>query len=317
MDKNKCKDLRNLSFQLEAVPPFRLDLTVWALRRRANNIVDRWDGKTYRRLLWLGDQAVDIAVTQPDMPEDPRINIEAACAELSSNKISTLTAIIERMLGTRRDLLEFYQLAANDEQLSSLVQRFCGLKPPRFPTIFEAMVNGIACQQITLTLGILLLNRLATNYGMSFQEENISVYAFPRPEDLAGLKSEDIRKLGFSYNKARAIIELAHMVCEGGLDMEDLETLDDESALIRLRQLRGVGRWTSEYVLLRGLGRIHLFPGDDMGARKNLQRLLKLKESIDYEDVRSILSRWEPYAGFLYFHFLLDRLAREGIFDEK
>ncbi len=315
MDKNKCKDLRTLSFQLEPVPPFRLDLTVWALRRRANNIVDRWDGKTYRRLLSLDGQAVDIAVTQPDMPDDPMINIEAACAELSSNIKSTLTAIVERMLGTQQDLLEFYQLAVQDEQLASLVQRFCGLKPPRFPTLFEAVVNGIACQQITLTLGILLLNRLAINYGMSIQEESTSVYAFPRPEDLAGLKSEDIRKLGFSYNKSRAIIELAQTVCEGGL--EDIETLDDESALMRLRQLWGVGRWTAEYVLLRGLGRIRLFPGDDVGARKNLQRWLKLKDPIDYEDVRSILSRWEPYAGFLYFHFLLDRLAKDGIYDEK
>ncbi len=105
------------------------------------------------------------------------------------------------------------------------------------------------------------------------------------------------------------------MVCKGGL--EDIETLDDESALIRLRQLRGVGLWTAEYVLLRGLGRIRLFPGDDVGARKNLQRWLKLKEPIGYEDVRSILSRWEPYAGLLYFHFLLDRLVREGIYDKK
>ncbi len=307
--------MKRVSFQLKPVAPFRLDLTVWALRRRANNIVDRWDGKTYHRLLPLGGQAIDIAVTQTGLPGDPELNIEAACAELSSKIKPALVKIVERILGTQRDLSEFYQVAAHDEQLASLVKRFCGLKPPRFPTLFEAVVNGIACQQITLTLGILLLNRLATNYGVSFQEENISVYAFPRPEDLAVLEPEDIRKLGLSYNKARAIIELAQMIDDGRLDIEELETLDDEVALMRLRQLRGVGRWTAEYVLLRGLGRIHLFPGDDVGARKNLQRWLKLNEPLSYEDVRRILSRWEPHSGFLYFHLLLDRLAEEGIYD--
>jgi DNA-3-methyladenine glycosylase II len=69
--------------------------------------------------------------------------------------------------------------------------------------------------------------------------------------------------------------------------------------------------------MLRGLGRIHLFPGDDVGARKNLQRWLNLKEPMSYEDVRRILSRWKPYAGFLYFHLLLERLARDGIYDGK
>ncbi len=297
--------------------PFRLDLTVWALRRRANNIVDRWDGKTYRRLLLLDGQAVDIAITESSLPDNPGLNIETICAEVLSEAESTLITIIERLLGTRRDLSRFYQIASHDAQLASLVQRFQGLKPPCFPTIFEAVVNGIACQQITLTLGILLLNRLATNYGMSFQEESANVYAFPRPQDLAGLESEDLRRLGLSHNKARAIVELAQMITDGRLILEDLEELDDEAILARLCQLRGVGRWTAEYVMLRGLGRIHLFPGDDAGARKNLQRWLNLKEPMNYEDVRRILSKYEPYSGLIYFHLLLDRLSTDGIYEEK
>lgn len=154
---------------------------------------------------------------------------------------------------------------------------------------------------------------MASNYGISVQKESIAVYAFPRPENLAGLEPRDIRRLGLSNNKARAIIELARMMTDKRLIPEDLETPDDETILERLCELRGVGRWTAEYVMLRGLGRIHIFPGDDIGARKNLQLWLKLKEPVSYEDVRRILSKWEPYSGFLYFHLLLDRLARDGI----
>ncbi|CAG0988930.1 MAG: DNA-3-methyladenine glycosylase II [Candidatus Methanoperedens nitroreducens] len=315
-DENNCKRLKPISFMIKSAAPFRLDLTVWALRRRANNIVDRWDGKTYGRLLALDGQAVDVSVTQIGPPDDPELKIEAAYAGSLSLKPALVT-IVEQMLGTGRNLSEFYVLASGDAQLAQLAARFRGLKPPRFPTLFEALVNGIACQQITLTLGILLLNKLASNYGMSVRKENTTLSAFPRPEDLAGLEPRDIRRLGLSNNKARAIIELARMMTDKCLVQEDLDALDDETVLARLCQLRGVGRWTAEYVMLRGLGRIHLFPGDDMGARRNLQLWLKLKEPMSYEDVRRILSRWEPYSGFLYFHLLLDRLMRDGIYDKK
>ena len=92
-----------------------------------------------------------------------------------------------------------------------------------------------------------------------------------------------------------------------------MSLLDDEAAVARLLQLWGVGRWTAEYALLRGLGRLDVFPGDDVGARKNLQRWLRLKKPLDYESVRRTLRQWEPYAGLIYFHLLLDRLAEAGL----
>jgi DNA-3-methyladenine glycosylase II len=79
----------------------------------------------------------------------------------------------------------------------------------------------------------------------------------------------------------------------------------------RLRSLRGVGRWTAEYALLRGLGRLHVFPGDDVGARNNLQRWLGLLEPLDYEGVQRVLARWQPFQGFVYLHLLLWGLQRE------
>ncbi len=297
------------SFKLKPVAPFRLDLTVWALRRRQDNLVDRWDGRVYRRLFVIDAKAVDAAVVQSGSPDKPELDIET-CAELSPATEKALAATLERMLGTEKNLSEFYKLAEKDSMLAQLSQRFLGLKPPRFSTMFEALVNGIACQQITLTLGIQLLNKLATNFGISVKEKN--AFAFPRPEDIAGLDIEDIRKLGFSLNKARAFIELARVFTNDDVELEDLESQDDEMVRERLCALRGVGRWTAEYAMLRGLGRIHLFPGDDVGARNKLRRWLKLKKPIGYGDVHDILSKWEPYGGFIYFHLLLDSLAEEG-----
>jgi DNA-3-methyladenine glycosylase II len=303
--------LKSAIFSLEPTPPFRLDLTVWALRRRPDNKVDDWDGETYRRALALDGKVVEVAVAQTGLPNAPQIEARVSGARLTSGVKSAVTEALGRLLGLKVNLSGFYRLAADDRRLGPLAERFRGLKPPRFPTAFEALVNGIACQQVTLTLGIRLLNRLAENYGVTIAGSQL--HAFPQPSGLAGLKQEKLRRLKFSRQKARALVELSNAVVEGELDLEGLALLDDEAAVARLLQLWGVGRWTAEYALLRGLGRLRVFPGDDVGARNNLQRWLRLKKTLDYEGVRHTLIRWEPYSGLIYFHLLLDRLAEAGL----
>jgi DNA-3-methyladenine glycosylase II len=311
--------LNEVSFAISARSPFRLDLTAWALRRRPNNRIDRWDGQVYRRLLPLGsDRApVEVAVRQSGPVEKPELQVSVAGAAAGPQLVPVVALALERLLGLSIDLSDFYALAERDPRLAPLARRFYGLKPPRFPSVFEALANAIACQQVTLTLGILLLNRLARAYAPGCQAppgeasggDEIWVNAFPLPENLAGVQPEALRPLGFSRQKARYLVDLAGALASGLLDLESLAGLDDEEALTRLRQLRGVGRWSAEYSLLRGLGRLHVFPGDDVGARNNLRRWLDLPQTLDYEGVRQAVARWQPYSGLVYLHLLLDSLA--------
>lgn len=164
-------------------------------------------------------------------------------------------------LGVSVDLVRWYRTAERDPHLRTLAHRFRGLKPPRFPTLFEALVNAIACQQLSLIVGLELLNRLAVacdvKRGTSDGEQ---LYAFPAPRDLARLSPGAYRAIGFSLQKARALRTLALGVERREVDLDRLTSVDDVEASAELRQLRGVGRWTAEYVLLRGLGRLHVFP---------------------------------------------------------
>lgn len=72
--------MNSISFALAPTPPFRLDLTVWALRRRPHNRMDRWDGRVYRRLLTLAGQPVAVAVAQSGPPDAPQLQVVAASA---------------------------------------------------------------------------------------------------------------------------------------------------------------------------------------------------------------------------------------------
>jgi DNA-3-methyladenine glycosylase II len=294
-----------LHFSLDPVPPFRLDLTVWTLRRRPINAVDLWDGKTYRRGLMFGNRPVEIAVIQ----NGSTLEISVVGARLTSSMTSAVTTVLQRMLGTQVDLRAFYDFAVQDAQLNRLVHRFRGAKPPRFPSIFEALVNGISCQQLSLTVGITLLNRLAEHCGLA---AGSSLYCFPRPQDLVKITPAEFRRLGYSANKSRALLELSDAIVDGRLNLETLVERDDQEITRVLLEMRGIGRWTAEYALLRGVGRIDLFPGDDVGARNNLARWLKLRTPLDYARVSRVLKTRKRYAGLLYFHLLLDRLDEAG-----
>lgn len=298
-------------FMLVPTPPFRLDLTAWTLRRRVANQIDRWDGEAYRRTLVVAGAPLEVEVRQAGNARSARLEVQVrGDARAARSARHVVTAALERLLGLRVDLGGFYRAAARDRRLGALAARFRGVKPPRFPTLFETLANAIACQQVTLALGIVLLNRLGEACAPA--APGSPARAFPRPEDVLALDARRMRRLGFSRQKIRALHELAAEVRDGRLDENDFAALDEDAALERLLALRGVGRWSAEYALLRGLGRLHVFPGDDVGARNGLQRWLGLRRELDYAGVRRTLAAWHRHAGLVYFHLLLARLADEG-----
>ncbi len=304
---------RAAAFELLPVAPFRLDLTVWTLRRRPENAIDRWDGQTYRRVLaFEGQLPFEVAVSQPGAPDSPQLKVTVSGTGEQDVLTAEARRALERLLGIKLDLGQFYSLADNDGQLKSLAAQFRGFKPPRFATYFETLVNAMSCQQLSLTVGILLLCRLAERYGPALNTEEGIFHAFPRAEDVAQADIEEMRQMGFSYQKARYITGLAKALVSGRLNLEGFESLGDEDALERLYDLKGVGRWTAEYFLLRGLGRTHVFPADDVGARNNLQHLLRLRAPMKYEKVQRALKPWQGYGGLVYFHLLLKSLSEKG-----
>ena len=262
------------SFSITPKPPFRLDFTAWALRRRPENAVDRWDGRTYRRVLMIDGQAVEVAVHQSGGPEAPQLKIDVIGSRVTVRQEECARVLLERMLGVHMDLKPFYKLAKRDPRLQPLVDEFRGLKPPQFPTVFEALANGIACQQLSLLVGILLLSRLAHKVGVLSANSKDAPHAFPDPTGFSGVKVPALKSLGFSANKSQVLIDVSSAIRDRRLNLESLVKLNNQAALERLVKLKGVGRWTAEYVLLRGLGRLDVFPGDDVGARNKLAHFL-------------------------------------------
>lgn len=300
-------ELGMASFTLRPLAPYRLDLTVWVLRRLPINQMDRWDGQTYRRVFALDASSVEVEVIQV-AAEPPELLVTVRGGRLTARTRQRVEALLDKMLGLSVDLSPFYRLVTSDRRLSALIKPFVGFKPPRLASVFETLMNGIACQQLSLIVGITLLNRLSAAFGPAVGES----HAFPRPQDLVAAEPVALRQLGFSGRKAETILAIARVVVAGELDLKVLDELGDSTAIARLRELRGIGRWTAEYALLRGLGRLDVFPADDVGSQNKFQRWLKLAEPPDYDAIYRILQKWRPYRGLLYFCLLLDHMARNG-----
>lgn len=301
-----------LALIVRPIPPFRLDLTVWALRRRARNEIDRWDGTTYRRVVNVAGRPTELAVRQTGSSAAPRLEVTATPPPRTLAARRRVRSIVDCLLSPHIDLTKWYQLAEGDPRLRTLADRFHGVKPPRFPTVFEALVNAFACQQLSLEVGLELINRLAAVCDVRRGTGGHARYAFPAPGDVARLPPSSYRAIGFSRQKVSALLTLARGLEEGEIDLGQLAGGNDDDIRARLLALRGVGRWTAEYVLLRGLGRLDVFPGDDVAAQKSLARWLGRPAPLDYAAVARVVEKWQPYAGLVYLHLLLDGLSRSG-----
>ena len=293
--------------------PFRLDLTVWALRRRGHNQVDQYDGTWYRRLLAVGGAAVGVAVRQLG----PQLEIVAQ-GEPQALSLETLRLVgvtLVDVLGLGQELSGFYR-ARKEPWLEELARRFRGMRPPRFPSVFEAAANAVVCQQVSLVVGIHLLNRLAARFGTRLPRA-IDGWGPGAPEmgAIAGADWQSLRELGLSGSKSRALVAIAQALSRADFASEALMAMPDQQVEDRLRSLPGIGRWSAQYVMLRGLGRWSILPGDDVGAQNALRRRFQLPGRPGYEEVQELAQAWRPYAGLVYFHLLLAGLETGG-FDQ-
>lgn len=281
---------------IDATPPFRLDLTAAALRRLSTNIVDLWTEEgTYLRALESG------AV----------LEVEAAAGDGVEARLhgshKRPQALVRRIFGLDRDLRPFYRALRDVPWLEALARRMRGVKPPRYPSLWEALVNAIVFQQVSLAAASSILRRVIEDRSRPIEHAGLRLYPFPGPERFLDVPHEELRSLGLSINKARALTELARALVEGRIDEADLERLPTPEVIASLTEQRGIGAWTAAVVALRGMGRLDIFPLKDSGVAATLRQLTGAEVDVD-----GLLARLGEQRGMLYYHLLLGRLEARG-----
>ncbi|HZS86287.1 MAG TPA: hypothetical protein VFE42_02215 [Chloroflexota bacterium] len=301
------------TFVVPAVPPYHLEATVRVLQRRPTNRVDLWDGRRYLRALLTADGVRLIVLDNRGTIEAPALHGRVFGGPVSSSTLDQIGTAVQRLVGPAVDLAPFYAVAAQDPRLQTATVALRGLKPPRFATLFEAIANVIPFQQVSIAAGVAVVGRLVERFGQRLELGGRTYIAYPDPVQIATATVDDLHGLGLSRAKAHTLHALAGQVCSGALSAERLEALPSPEAMAALMALPGIGPWSAGLIVLRGLRRLEVFPEGDVGALRNLGRLLGREGSTGADDIRPAVARMGPLKGYLYFYALGWRLLHDGL----
>lgn len=152
---------------------------------------------------------------------------------------------------------------------------------------FDALVSSILSQQISRKAARSIRMRL----DQYLAPEKIS------PANLARLNIEDLRSVGISKQKATYLLDLANRVAEGDLRLARMGKMPDDEIIEALVQVKGIGVWTAQMFLIFSLGRLDVFPHDDLGLRVALRNLYGLDDLPDRHVSHQIAVPWRPYAS--------------------
>lgn len=291
--------------ELAVVTPYRLDLTVSALRRLSTNVVDVLTPEgQYVRVLDGAYGSVIVHVEQV-RPDALAVTIDGDATEHAH-----AFALVRRMLGADRDLTDFDRAALRIPWLASLVRRMRGVKPPRYPALWDACANAIVFQQVSLRAASTIMRRLIVAVGEPVRVAGVPVplYQFPVAERLTGATDELLRATGLSATKLATLRRVGEALATGVLDATTLERCSSADAAAILRRIKGIGPWTAAVILLRGLGRLDVFPPNDTSVASNIA-LVSGSAAFDAPRVVAALGEQR---GMLYFYLLLARLEARG-----
>lgn len=177
-----------------------------------------------------------------------------------------------------------------DSVLKPIVEKIV-LPPLIFQqNVFKELTESIISQQLSVKVAAIITQRLHDVLGS----------VDPSPEDILRLSTEEKRALGLSYQKAGYMDNIASFWIENSLASASWQSMPDDEILSLLTQIKGVGKWTVEMVLIFSLLRPDVFPYDDLGIKQQMIKLYGIESTGKplIKDMNEVAERWKPYRSF-------------------
>ncbi len=288
--------------------PFHLEATVRVLQRRPVNAVDLWERGAYERVLNLSRGAVLIEVRSHGTVDNPDLRLLIRAGDKSARTRAEAEATVRRILGLDIDPAPLQRSLDAHSLIRTTGSALRGMRPPRFASLFETFASIVPFQQLSLDAGIAIVARLAIRFGSRLEHDGRRFRAFPTASRVAKARVASLRSCGLSRQKALTLIGLARVIEAGELIEADLAGMSTSASLARLTALPGIGPWSAGLVLLRGLGRLDVFPPGDVGAARGLRTLTGLKPCA----LEPFIERFGEHRGYLYFCALGASLLSKG-----
>jgi len=219
-----------------------------------------------------------------------------------------LTGIVRRLLGLLIDPAPFEHVVGDDPLFAAICAARPGLRIAQSATPFEALTWAITGQQINLSFAITLRNALIRLAGTPMAD---GLWCYPDAASLARLTPEQLGAERFSGAKSATLINLARLVADGALPLDDWWQTDPAEMESRLLALKGIGPWTVNYALMRGYGLADCSLHGDVAVRNALQARLGRADKLNQPEAQSILQHYAPHRSMAAAYLWASLVAAE------
>lgn len=176
-------------------------------------------------------------------------------------------------------------LQRSDPILAEIIEKSPPLEWNIAGNYFDALTESIISQQLSIKAADTIYGR----FKKLFKKERIN------PEEVLSISDEKIRECGISFSKIAYIKDLATKTLESGILFEQFEMMTDQEIIDELVKVKGIGVWTAQMFLMFTMGREDVFSYGDLGLRRAIERLYKLKKEPTEKQAEKISSKWKPY----------------------
>ena len=296
--------------------PFDFDLILRFLGRSPREPLDVVADGRYRRAVRLAGRPALIEVQCVGPIESPSLQVAllGGVGVEGVDDVESLGAaesLVRCCLRIDEDPRGLEAVAVADPVFGALLARLRGARVVLMPTPFEAVIWAILGQQINLAFAYSLKRALVERYGETLGHAGRPYRLFPTAARLASATPEELRALQFSRQKADYVITLANLEAAGAIDWDALGAMPTDEAIVTLTGLRGVGRWTAEYVCMRGLGHPDVIPAADLGLRAAVGRAYGLGRNATEAELRALAERWTGWRSHAAFCWWLSLTSDE------
>ena len=184
---------------------------------------------------------------------------------------------------------------SKDKRLKKLIDEQETFKLKRKSNVFLSLCGSIMSQQLSTKVATVIHKRFLDLYGGSE----------PTPEQIIDTPFEKLRGIGLSNAKVSYVQNVARFALDRGMDAKKLLKMNNDEVIEYLSEIKGVGRWTVEMILMFTLGREDVFAFDDLGIQQAMIKLYKLNRDDKKqfrEAMEKISLKWSPYRTYACLH---------------
>ncbi|MGZ7048001.1 MAG: DNA-3-methyladenine glycosylase family protein [Methanobacterium sp.] len=290
--------------------PYNFDLSCTVFRD-GNPEIRNYDKGKFWQVIRANNKLIHIEVKSIGDVDKPELSVDMKSnSDISDDDKKSVLKKVSNIFNMDFNLKLFYETVQNDEIMFKLTKMLYGLKTPTTPTVFEALVDSIVEQQISLKAAHSIERRIIKTFGSTLNIGSHVYYAYPTPYQLNDASADQLRECGLSYRKVEYIKDISKFIVEGELDLDKFKEYKNIDKIIdELCKIRGIGKWTAELTVIRGLNGLNSFPADDIGIRRVISHYYCNDQKISSEEARNLAEKWGKWKGLAAFYLIVAEIT--------